>query len=122
MFSVEWLLHALTGLATGVLSSWGIGGGSLLMIYMTGFAGIGQKDAQGINLLYFLPVSAGALGRYIRTGRVNKKATVYAVTAGLAAAGLGAFFATRMDTELLRRIFGVFLLYIGIGELLKKGG
>jgi len=114
------ILNGLAGFLTGVLSAWGIGGGSLLMIYMTGFAGIGQKQAQGINLFYFLPVSAGALGRYVRDGRVDKSAAVCAAAAGLLTAGLSAYLATKMDTELLRRFFGVFLLYIGFTELFRK--
>ena len=49
-----WLVPLIAGAATGVLSGFGIGGGTLLLIYMTAFAGIPQTLAQGINLLYFL--------------------------------------------------------------------
>ena len=40
----------LAGLAAGVLSGFGVGGGTLLLIYMTVFAGMPQTLAQGINL------------------------------------------------------------------------
>ena len=52
---MEWITAALAGAITGVLSGFGIGGGSLLLIYMTSFAGVEQNLAQGINLLYFPP-------------------------------------------------------------------
>ena len=50
-----WVIALLAGGATGILSAFGIGGGSLLLIYLTSFAALDQHQAQGINLLYFLP-------------------------------------------------------------------
>ena len=47
----NWLLAALAGAITGVLSGFGVGGGTLLLIYLTAFAGMEQTMAQGINLL-----------------------------------------------------------------------
>ena len=58
---MEWIIAALAGAVTGVLSGFGVGGGSLLLIYMTSFAGLAQNAAQGINLLYFLPTAAASL-------------------------------------------------------------
>ena len=48
---MAWMISALAGLVTGVLSGFGIGGGTLLLIYMTAFAGVPQNVAQGGNLL-----------------------------------------------------------------------
>ena len=56
----DWLIAALAGAVTGVLSGFGVGGGSLLLIYMTSFAGVPQTLAQGVNLLYFLPTAWAA--------------------------------------------------------------
>ena len=55
------LLAVAVGLATGILSGCGVGGGSLLMLYLTLCAGIGQYQAAGINLLYFLSFAPAAL-------------------------------------------------------------
>ena len=52
------MIEAFAGLVCGVLSGLGIGGGTLLMVYMTAMAGLEQTVAQGINLLYFLPTAA----------------------------------------------------------------
>lgn len=110
----------LAGTVTGVLSGFGIGGGSLLLIYMTSFAGLEQNLAQGINLLYFLPTASTALPAHIKNGYVDKKAALPAIFAGLAGTALSAWAATAMDTELLRKCFGIFLLYIGLRELFRK--
>ena len=66
-------MSALAGAVTGVLSGFGVGGGTLLLIYMTAFAGVEQHLAQGINLLYFLPTAATALPAHIKNGYVDKK-------------------------------------------------
>ena len=116
-----WLTAALAGAVTGVLSGFGIGGGSLLLIYMTSFAGVGQDLAQGINLLYFLPTAATALPTHAKNGYIEKAALPPAILAGLAGTALAAWAATGMDVGLLRRCFGVFLLIIGVRELFRKG-
>ena len=115
-----WLLPFLAGTVTGVLSAFGIGGGSLLLIYLTAFAGMTQHQAQGINLLYFLPAAAAALPAHKKNGLLEKKVILPAILAGLATAGCTALLANRLDTHLLRKLFGVFLLYIGLRELFRR--
>lgn len=115
-----WLLAALAGAVTGVLSGFGIGGGTLLLIYLTAFAGVEQTLAQGINLLYFLPAAATSLPSHIKNGYIEKKAAIPAIIAGLACTAIAAWVATALDVQLLRKCFGVFLLYIGVTELFRK--
>ena len=117
----DWLIAALAGAVTGVLSGFGVGGGSLLLIYMTNFAGLAQNLAQGINLVYFLPTAAAALPAHFKNGCVEKKVLLPAICAGLVCSALTAWAATALDVELLRRCFGVFLLIIGVRELFRKG-
>ena len=116
---MAWLLPLLAGGVTGVLSAFGIGGGSLLLIYLTSFAALDQHQAQGINLLYFLPTAAAALPAHIKNGYVDKKTAIPAIAAGLAGTGLAAWAATALDMGLLRRAFGGFLIVIGLRELFR---
>ena len=121
MFSVsEWLFPLLAGLGTGVLSGFGVGGGTLLLVYMTAFAGVEQRLAQGINLLYFLPVGLMALPAHIKNGYIEKRALVSAILSGLLCAGLAAWVATAVEVELLRKWFGGFLILIGAMELFSR--
>ena len=117
----DWLLPLLAGTATGILSGFGVGGGTLLLIYLTAFAGLPQGQAQGINLLYFLPAAAASLPAHAKNGFLEKSVLLPAITAGLACAALGAWAATGMDTALLRRCFGGFLILVGLRELFRKG-
>ena len=115
-----WLLPLLAGTATGILSGFGVGGGTLLLIYMTTFAGVPQNLAQGVNLLYFLPAAATALPAHIKNGSIDGKTVWPAALAGLAGTALAAWLATGLDVELLRRCFGGFLLVVGLRELFAK--
>ncbi len=115
-----WLAAVLAGAVTGVLSGFGVGGGTLLLIYMTAYAHVPQTQAQGINLLYFLPAAALALPAHFKNGFVEKKALLPAIAAGLVSSALAAWAATALDVALLRKCFGVFLLYIGLSELFRK--
>lgn len=116
----DWLISLLAGALTGVLSGFGVGGGSLLLIYMTTFAGLEQTAAQGINLVYFLPTAATSLPTHFKNGYIEKAALLPAISTGLAGTALAAWAATSMDVELLRKCFGGFLLIVGVRELLRK--
>ena len=116
-----WVLPLLAGTVTGVLSGFGVGGGSLLLVWLTAFAGLPQEQAQGINLLYFLPAAGAALPAHAKNGYLEKGVLLPAIAAGLACAGLGAWAATGLDAGLLRRCFGGFLLAVGLRELFRRG-
>lgn len=119
---MSWAVAFLAGTATGVLSAFGVGGGSLLLIYLTAFAGVPQQAAQGINLLYFLPAAAAALPAHRKNGLLAGETIRPAILAGLMTAGAAAWISNGLDTGLLRKLFGVFLLYIGITQLVRKDG
>ena len=116
----EWVLPLAVGAATGVLSGFGVGGGTLLLVYMTAFAGVDQHLAQGINLLYFLPAGLMALPAHIKNGYIEKPVLLPAIGAGLVCAALAAWAATAMEVGLLRKFFGAFLIAVGLMELFGR--
>lgn len=113
---MSWLA-LLPGLVCGVLSGLGIGGGTLLMVWMTAVAGIAQQTAQGINLLYFLPTAGTALIFHAKNRLIRLRVVVPAVLAGCLTAAGAAWLATLLETDLLRRLFGGFLVLVGLREL-----
>ena len=112
-----WLLPLAVGFGTGILSSWGVGGGTLLLLIMTLFLGVDQTTAQGINLLYFLPTAGVSLFFHRKNGLLDKDAMKAAIPPGIMAAAAGAFIATAVDVEILRRPFGIFLLFAAVMTL-----
>lgn len=117
---MNWLLNFAIGLGTGILSGFGIGGGSLLILYLTAFAGINQYQAGGINLLYFIFCAPAALVSHVKNKLIDKKAALVCTLAGVATSIAAAIVVAGIDVGLLRRAFGIFLLYIGIKELFVK--
>ena len=117
----DWLLPLAVGIGTGILSAWGVGGGTLLLLVMTLFLGVDPAAARGINLLYFLPTAGAGLLFHRKSGLLDRDALRQAVPWGLATAALAAWAAAAIDTELLRKPFGIYLLVMGVVTLVKKG-
>ena len=116
----QWLLPLAAGFGAGILSGFGVGGGTLLLVWMTVFAGLDQHLAQGINLLYFLPAGLMALPAHWKNGYIHRPALLPAIAGGLACVARAVWEATALDVAALRRIFGAFLILVGLSELLGK--
>lgn len=112
-------LSFFAALICGILSGLGVGGGSLLMVWMTGVLCLEQRTAQGINLLYFLPTAAASLFFHGKNRLLDKTVAMHAIPWGCLFAILGAMAAMWLDSRLLRKGFGIFLLYVALTELKK---
>ena len=88
----------LAGALCGILSGFGIGGGSLLMVWMTAVLQMEQRTAQAINLLFFLPTAAASLIFHVKGKQVEWKASIPAMLAGIVTAALSAWLATTLAT------------------------
>lgn len=117
---MSFLFAVLAGFLTGIISGFGIGGGTVLMVYLTALLSLPQRTAQGINLLYFLPTAAAALIIHSKNRYIDGQAVLPAALSGCITAGILSFFALNMDLALLKKLFGGFLLITGGMELLKK--
>ena len=110
----DFLLPFICGLGAGILSAWGVGGGTLLLLVMTLFLQLDQRTAQGINLLFFLPTALSALICHAKSGRLDAPTLRSAIPPALAAAAAGAWIATAVDVDVLRKPFGLYLLASGV--------
>ena len=115
----EWMIPFAVALGTGALSSWGVGGGTLLLVCMTLFLGVGHREAQAVNLLFFLPTAGISLFFHRKNGFLDKETWRQAAFPGTAAALAVAVLSMAVDISLLRKPFGLFLLYSGGSMLLS---
>jgi hypothetical protein len=116
-------LYLLLGLVVGVLSGIiGIGGGVLLVPALIYLFHENQRQAQGTSLAALLaPVGALAFLEYYRAGEVNVKAAVF-ITIGFIIGGyFGGLSAQHIPETVLRRVFGVVLLALGLQMLFNWG-
>ncbi len=109
----DWIVPFLCGLGASVISAWGVGGGTLLLLVMTLFLGVDQRTAQGVNLLFFLPTAASALVCHARGGYLDKPTLKASIPVAVAAALIGAWVSNAVDVEVLRKPFGIYLLLSG---------
>ena len=116
----DWIIPFLCGLGASVVSAWGVGGGTLLLLVMTLFLGVDQRTAQGINLLFFLPTAASALVCHARGGYLDKPTLKAAVPVAVIAALIGAWISNAVDVEVLRKPFWVYLLLSGASLVWPK--
>ena len=98
----------------------GIGGGSLLILWLTMVLGMDQTAARSINLLFFIPSALVAcLFRY-KQGKLDIRKVLPAIVAGCIAAACFSWLSVRLELEVLKKLFGVLLLFTGIRELLYR--
>ncbi|MBP7176589.1 MAG: sulfite exporter TauE/SafE family protein [Thermoclostridium sp.] len=114
------MLEILLGFISGMISGMGMGGGTILIPGLVLFAGIEQKTAQGINLLYFIPSAIAALVLHIKNRHIRKEFLVFLIGGGLLGAFFGSYMAVRFSNGLLQKIFAVFLTMMGIYEFFCK--
>ena len=119
MLNSFWIA-VVAGILLGFLAGLGIGGGSLLLLWLTLVLGMDPATARAINLLFFLPAAGVACCFRWKQGSLNWKSVVPAIVCGSVGAVLGAWLGHRLDTNVLKKGFGVLLLATGIRELLWK--
>lgn len=110
----------VVGMLLGFLAGLGVGGGSLLMLWLTIILGVGQSTARSINLLFFIPSAVTASLFRIRHMALPVKRILPALVTGPIAAAAATWIGLRIDTEMLRTGFGVLLLITGVRELFYK--
>lgn len=114
------LLDSIIAFLCAVLSALGMGGGGILLIYLTLFLGLEQQSAQGINLVFFIPIAAVAIFIHARNGLIKWKVTLKCVLPGFLGVYIGWKLAMALEPELLSKLFGGLLLIIGAREILSK--
>lgn len=110
----------IVGTVLGILAGLGIGGGSLLILWLTMILELPHEAARGINLLFFLPTATIACLFRWRQGRLALKKVLPGILAGCLAAGLFTALGSSIDTELLKKPFGILLLLTGLRELFYR--
>ncbi|MGN0657009.1 MAG: TSUP family transporter [Ruminiclostridium sp.] len=113
-------MNILAGFLAGIAASMGLGGGFVLIIYLTLFAGLGQTQAQAVNLLFFLPAALLSIIMHTKAGLIEWKMIPIAAAAGVFGALAGLFTGFTASEGYMRKLFGVLLLIVGLKELFHR--
>ncbi|MBQ9780049.1 MAG: sulfite exporter TauE/SafE family protein [Clostridia bacterium] len=119
--TAAWTLVTMAAaLVIGVLSGMGMGSAGLFVLFLTSVAGMGQTEAQGLNLIFYLCSAGASLFLHAKKQAVPLRIIPY--LALFAAAGVvpGVYLADHLDALLLRRLFGGMLVITGTQALLGE--
>ena len=112
---------AAAGFISGIISGMGIVGGAILIPVLTVFLGFAQREAQFVNLIYFVPTAVAALYKHRKNGNIDKTVLKPLIIFGFIGCIFGAVFAVKTGDGALRFMFAVFLGVMGIYEIIKGG-
>ena len=113
-------VEIIVGFLAAVLGSMGMGGGAVLLMYLSAFTQTSQLKAQGINLVFFIPIAIISVYFHLKNSLIDKKKTLFLIAFSLPAAVLGALVSGYIEQKLLRKILAVFLLFIGVREIISS--
>ena len=105
---------------SGVLGSMGFGGGTVFIVYLTYFCNMPQKEAQGINLICYIPVAIIAVTTYTKQKLTDKNVIIPLIIYGIIGAVSGFLLLEILSGDILRKLFGVFLIVLSLKEFFQK--
>ena len=114
------VIASVVGFLSGLTASMGLGGGMVLLVYLTGILSLSQIEAQGINLVFFLPIALISLIIHSKSHLIDWRVISPALISGAVSAASVSFLVRFIDTDLLRKCFAVLIIIVGIKELLYK--
>lgn len=114
------ILHFLIGTLLSILSGLGIGGGSLLILWLTLGLNMDQPQARVINLMFFIPCALICSFIRKKQGTLNFKNLLPGIIAGCISAAVATLIGKNVDLSVLKKLFGGLLILTGIRELFYK--
>lgn len=108
------------GTVLGFLAGLGIGGGSLLVLWLSLVIGMEPAAVRSVNLLFFLPSAAIAICFRWKQGCIRWQKILPAIVAGCAAALAFSWLGDRINTPMLKKLFGIVLIGTGLRELFYR--
>lgn len=116
---VEYLAFPVA-IVLGFLAGLGVGGGSLLMLWLTSVVNMEYAVARTVNLLFFLPTALITTLFHKKQGSVDIRKVLPAIICACIAAAVFSYISRHMDTHLLKKLFGGVLIVIGLRELFYR--
>jgi uncharacterized membrane protein YfcA len=115
-----WILSSIVGFLSGGIGAMGLGGGAVLLIYLTVFDKTPQFKAQGMNLIFFIPIALLAVIIYAFKREIKWKKILPLIFGGFLGSGIGLVVSNAFGQGFVAKIFAVLLIALGVKELFAK--
>jgi uncharacterized membrane protein YfcA len=100
---------------TGVMSAlFGVGGGIVMVPFMTIALDLSQHTAEGTSLLVIVPTALAGVLAHRRRQQISLRHVLLLAAGGVIGSVAGASFALGIEGEVLEQIFGVVLALVGL--------
>ena len=114
MISIKKLFKYLCGVIIGFVNGLLGTGGGMIAVPVLRREGLETKSAHATSVAVILPLTVFSAALYLSGGKVHIGDCLAYVPAGVLGAAAGACFFKKIPDTLLRRLFGVFVIYAGI--------
>ncbi len=114
------IIKILVGFLSGMTASMGLGGGFILVIYLTTILEINQIDAQGMNIMFFIPIAIISIFFHIKNKLIDKKPLLFSIISGIFGVLIGISTTFLFKVEFLSKLFSIMLFIFGLRELFHK--
>ena len=108
------MIEIFIGVISGIVSGLGMGGGTILILFLSLFLDIEQHIAQATNVIFFVPTAITAILVNLRQRNINLKIGIPICLWGVIGAFIGAIISMQMNMKTLRKFFGGFIILIAI--------
>ena len=117
---VGFLSSLVIATVLGFLAGLGVGGGSLLLLWLTQVCMIAQPQARIINLLFYLPAALASSLLRVKHKRIEKKIVIPGILAGCISGITLSILSRFIDVEMAKKLLGGLLIAIGIREIFYR--
>jgi len=112
---VSFLIDIIVGFFAAILSSMGLGAGSVLILYLVLVGNVEQVTAQGVNLVFSIPIAMISIYFHHKNKMLLPFKDCAKISAlGVIGAVVGSFIAFSIDVSIIKKLFAAFLFVIGI--------
>jgi len=117
-----WFLYLVLGLVAGIASGFlGLGGGAVIVPALVFWFGFSQHQAQGTTLAMMVPpIGLLAAIKYYQEGDVKLNAAILMCLGFFLGGYIGAQYVQKIPDPLLKKCFGIFLLFVSMKMILGK--
>lgn len=111
------MIEIVIGVISGIVGGLGMGGGTILILFLSLFLDVEQHVAQATNIIFFVPTAISAIVVNLKNKNIDLNIAIPICLWGILGAFIGACISMRMNVNILRKCFGGFLIFIAIYQI-----
>ena len=120
LFMVSFLFPLLIATILGFLAGMGVGGGSLLLLWLTQVVNMPHPQARILNLLFYLPSAIIASVLRIKRTKLPLNIILPGLVSGCVCAAVFTIISVTWNTDSLKKVLGWLLIAVGLREIFYR--